>query len=58
MPELQNSDLAEKTVGDTDDLRILTEVPCFEHAVPITGVTDNGNAQMPSRQLRKAGSRY
>ncbi|CAL9190904.1 unnamed protein product, partial [Musa hybrid cultivar] len=48
VPELQNPDLVEKTVGDTDDLRIVTEVPCFEHAVPITGVTDNGNAQMPS----------
>ncbi|CAL9763086.1 unnamed protein product, partial [Musa acuminata subsp. burmannicoides] len=48
VPELQNPDLVEKTVGDTDDLRMVTEVPCFEHVVPITGVTDNGNAQMPS----------
>ncbi|RRT75823.1 hypothetical protein B296_00010702 [Ensete ventricosum] len=55
--ELQNPDLVEKTVGDTDDLRIVTEVPRFEHAVPDTGCHRQWKCSMPNGQLRKASSR-
>ncbi|RWW56907.1 hypothetical protein BHE74_00036335 [Ensete ventricosum] len=55
--ELQNPDLVEKTVGDTDDLRIVTDVPRFEHAVPDTGCHRQWKCSMPNGQLRKGSSR-